>query len=281
MKIYDCFTFYNELELLELRLTELYNHVDYFVLVESNTTFTDKPKAFFFEENKNRYAKWLDKIIHVKVDDMPHSKNPWDNERFQRDQIMRGLVDADDNDLIIISDVDEILRPEAVDAMRNSQEDMFAMRMPLFNFKFNYMRVSAGAYDIWGMAGRRHLFEYIAPDGFRAMRMQFMGSVGLDRGCQIIEHGGWHFGYLGDAEWLRDKAQSFSHTEVNTPTFIAQIDPETSIAQRTDWGHNGVDKYEVIKADAYLPKSINQYPNRILEEGTVSAFDILPPYTYN
>lgn len=281
MKIYDCFPFYNELDLLELRLTELYDHVDHFVLVEATTTFTDKPKPLYFEENKSRYAKWLDKIIHVKVEDMPHSTDPWVNDRFQRDQIFRGIKDAAPDDLILVSDLDELIRPEAIEHMRNSQESLFALRMPLFNFKFNYMRVSAGAYDIWGMAGRRSLFEYIMPDAFRFMRFQFMGSRGVDRGCEVIEHAGWHFGYLGDAEWLKDKAQSFAHTEVNNAAFIAQIDPETSIAQRTDWGHNGVDKYEIVRADDYFPKSISKYADRILTDATVSAFDILPPYPYN
>ena len=144
MKIYDCFTFYHELDLLELRLQTLYDHVDHFVLVEANTTFTDTPKPFLFEENKSRYSQWLDKIIHIKVEDMPHSTDAWINDRFQRDQIYRGIVDADPNDLIMVSDLDEIIRPEVVDYMRNSEQGIFALRMPLFNFKFNYMRVKIG-----------------------------------------------------------------------------------------------------------------------------------------
>ena len=110
MKLYDCFTFYNELDLLELRLAELYDTVDHFVIVESNQTFTNRPKPFLFEENRERYARWLDKIIHIKVEDMPGSDNPWDNETHQRNSIMRGLADADANDIVFISDVDEVLR---------------------------------------------------------------------------------------------------------------------------------------------------------------------------
>ena len=69
MKIYDCFTFFNELEILDLRLKELNNHVDYFVLVEATLTHTGKSKDLIFEKNKNKFSEYLDKIIHIKVDD--------------------------------------------------------------------------------------------------------------------------------------------------------------------------------------------------------------------
>jgi hypothetical protein len=286
MKIYDCFPFYNELDLLELRLMELYDHVDHFVLVESNTTFTDKPKPFYFDENKQRYAKWLDKIIHIKVEDMPHNADAWVNDRFQRDQIFRGIENAAADDLILISDLDEIIRPEAVETMRNSDEQLFALRMPIYNFKLNYMKVNPDRYNIWGMAGRRHLFDHIKPDAFRQLRFQFMNSTGVSNSCQIIEHGGWHFGYMGDKEWLLNKAQSFAHTEVNNPEFLAQIDPEASIAKKTSWQQDSSDVYTIVKVDSYLPMTVvtntEKYATYILaDESGQSAFDLLPAYTYN
>lgn len=285
MKIYDCFTFYNELDLLELRLTELYAHVDHFVLVEASSTFTNKPKKLYFEENKQRYAKWLDKIIHVKVEDMPNSPDAWTNERFQRDQIMRGLANAAPDDLVLISDLDEIIRPEAVEFMRKSDEVLFALRMPIYNFKLNYMKVNPDRYNIWAMAGHRHLFDHLAPDAFRNMRFQFMNHSGVVSGCQIVEHGGWHFGYMGNKEHLLDKAKSFSHTEVNTPEFLAQIDPEASIAKRTSWDQSSSDVYTIVAVDNYLPKTVvdnqSKYSQFILDGAGESAFDLLPAYTYN
>jgi hypothetical protein len=284
MKIYDCFTFYNEFDLLELRLTELYNLVDHFVLVEGNTTYTSIPKPFLFEENRERYAKWLDKIIHIKVDDMPNNPDAWVNDIFQRDQIFRGIKDADPDDLIMVSDLDEIIRPEAIEVMRNSEEDLFALRMPIFNFKLNYMKLSPDRYNIWGMAGRRHLFDHIKPDAFRYLRFQFMNATGVQNGCQIIEHGGWHFGYMGDKQWLLNKAQTFAHTEVNTPEFLAQIDPEASIKKGTSWDRNSNDQYVIVNVDDYFPKTIinnPKYAQYILGNSTQSAFDLLPQYTYN
>ena len=196
-KIYDCFTFYNELDLLELRLAELYTKVDHFVIVESNQTYTSKPKPFYFEENKQRYAQWLDKIIHIKVENMPGHPDAWVNDRFQRDQIFQGIVDANADDLIMVSDLDEIVRPEAVDYMSNSEQTLFALRMIISNFKFNYMKVNPDRYNIWAMAGRRHLFDDIKPDAFRQLRFQFMDKPYQfkNNGCEVIEHGGWHFGY--------------------------------------------------------------------------------------
>ena len=92
MKIYDCFPFYNELDLLDLRLATLYDHVDHFVLVECTTTFQSQPKELYFENNKTRYAQYMDKIIHVVVDDAPGDPDAWVNDIFQRNSIMRGVL---------------------------------------------------------------------------------------------------------------------------------------------------------------------------------------------
>lgn len=287
MKIYDCFTFYHELDLLELRLTELYDVVDHFVLVEADTTYTSLPKPFYFEKNKQRYAKFLDKIIHIKVEDMPHHSDAWVNDRFQRDQIYRGIASADPTSLIMVSDLDEIIRPAAVEYMRNSEQSLFALRMTISNFKFNYLKVQPDRYNIWGMAGRRSLFDEIKPDAFRQLRFNFMEAPYQfsNDGCEVIEHGGWHFGYMGDKAWLIDKAQSFAHTEVNNTAFLAQIDPDKSIEQGTSWDRSGQDKYTIVEVDSYFPKALldnmEKYQQYILDNPTTTALAMLPAYPYN
>jgi beta-1,4-mannosyl-glycoprotein beta-1,4-N-acetylglucosaminyltransferase len=92
MKIYDCFTFFNEFELLELRLRELYDHVDCFVLVEADRTFQNKEKPFYFTEQMNapRWQQYRDKIKVVRVADMPIDTDTWGRERHQRDAIIHG-----------------------------------------------------------------------------------------------------------------------------------------------------------------------------------------------
>src|SRR6266568_2718523 len=113
--IYDCFTFFNEFDLLEIRLEELKDVVDRFVLVEATKTFSNRPKRLFYEENKGRFSKFHDRIIHVIVDDLPEEpKDSWENQFFQRNAICRGLTNCNPDDIIMISDVDEIPRASAV-----------------------------------------------------------------------------------------------------------------------------------------------------------------------
>lgn len=273
MKIYDCFTFYNELDLLEIRFNELYNTVDHFVLVESNQTFTNRPKPFIFEQNLARYQKFLDKVIHVRVDDMPGSADAWDNERHQRNAIVRGLTQANPDDVVIVSDCDEIIRAEAVDQMKTSVSEVFGLRMVLYNFKFNYMRVGAGQYDCWAMAARKRILDTANPDQLRNYRFN------LHR-AQILEHAGWHFGYLGNKEYLLDKARSFSHQEVNTPEFLAQIDPEASIAKRTSWKQDSDERYEIVDLNEYFPSYVvnnsDKFSQHLLANTGVRAQDLLP-----
>jgi hypothetical protein len=158
--------------------------------------------------------------------------------------------------------------------------------MPIYNFKFNYRKISPDVYNIWGMAGRRHLFDHIKPDAFRQIRFQFMDApYQYQTGdCEVIEHGGWHFGYMGDKEWLVDKAQSFAHTEVNTPEFLAQIDPAASIEKRTSWKQDSDDSYEIVDLDNYFPKYLcdnqNKYQQYILNNPVTQARALLPEFPY-
>jgi len=109
-KIYDCFTFYNELDLLEIRLNELNSVVDYFVIVEATKTQTGKRKQLYYELNKKRYKKFESKIIHIIVKNMPDIKtnSAWVLENHQRNQIIKGLKNCNLKDIIFISDLDEI-----------------------------------------------------------------------------------------------------------------------------------------------------------------------------
>ena len=123
-KVIDCFTFYNELEILELRLEELYSSVDHFILVEAEKTHKGENKRFIFEENKWRFEKWEDKIIHVKTYYPSHIDDPWGREKFQRNSFMPTLytLGLSDNDIIFITDVDEILNSERVNYIKNSYD---------------------------------------------------------------------------------------------------------------------------------------------------------------
>ena len=123
--IYDCFTFFNELDLLEIRLNTLNDYVDYFVLVEATKTFTGKDKPLYYNENKERFKQFENKIIHIIVDTYPDSTNPWVLENHQRNSIANGFANCKDNDIILISDLDEIPRPELIDKYKK-QLDLYA-----------------------------------------------------------------------------------------------------------------------------------------------------------
>jgi hypothetical protein len=281
MKIYDCFPFYNELDLLELRFEELYDHVDHFVLVEANTTFTDIPKPYYFDENKDRYAKWLDKVIHIKVADMPHSSNAWDNDIWQRNSINQGIIDADDNDIIIVSDLDEIIRPETVDAMRQDNEtQIWGLRMPLFYFKFNHMLTTTDSkYMIWGMACRKRLI--VPADEFRFQRFQLASlPYGYtNSGIRVMEHAGWQFSYLGDTEFAKNKIKSFAHQETNTPEVMSSIDVESSVQNGHGLGPNNSEVFVNVEIDDYMPKTlvnnITKY-KKYIAGATHNITDFLP-----
>ena len=118
-EVYDCFTFFNEVELLRVRFEELYDVVDHFVIVESPISYTGRSKPLYFQENAQDFAKFQDKIIHIVVDRFPdltadEEKNHWYRESYSRDAILWGLKGCQDNDVIFISDLDEIPKANAV-----------------------------------------------------------------------------------------------------------------------------------------------------------------------
>jgi len=128
-KIFDVFSFFNELDLLEVRLNILDKYVDYFVIVESRQTFTGVDKPLYYEENKERFDKWRSKIVHYVMPDFPQDvenyqkalRSPnvgdgadnWLREFYQKEAPIRALEKffADDNDIIFVSDLDEIWNP--------------------------------------------------------------------------------------------------------------------------------------------------------------------------
>ena len=112
MKVYDCFSYWDEDLLLDLRLNVLNDFIDYFVIVEGNKTWQNNFKKLRFDINK--LSKFKDKIIYIPVEDMPEGDNPYLRENHQRNCISRGLKNTLENDLIIISDLDEIPNPRSL-----------------------------------------------------------------------------------------------------------------------------------------------------------------------
>jgi hypothetical protein len=281
MKIYDCFPFYNELDLLDLRLSELYDHVDHFVIVEATTTFQSNAKKLYLQDNWDRYAKYHDKMIHVVVDDAPGDPDAWVNDIFQRNAIMRGLVNASDEDICIIEDADEILRPHVIDHMRANPKDIMGFRVPYFNFKMNYMLVNnTEAYHVWTVACRRKFLEQ--PDAFRGMRFQLtqLPRDYEDDTIRMYEHAGWHFTYLGDTEFVKNKIRSFAHTELNNDQVLNNIDVDSMMSRGVGFNPLDARPFVPVKLDSYFPRSlldnVDHYSKYIIDHAQATVYDHIP-----
>jgi Glycosyltransferase family 17 len=276
MRVFDCFTFYNEFDLLEIRLRELYDHIDVFVLVEADHTFTNNPKPYLFEQYLERYRPWLDKIRYIKHTSLKNN-NPWYNADDQRNAMLAGITDADDNDLIVVSDVDEIMRSSSVDYIRiQTGPVFFGFRMPLFNFKFNYMRVypDPGPYDVWATAAPASWVRANTAQGLRNLRSTLVHLPN----AELLTHAGWHFSYLGDEEWLRDKARSTVHQEENTPELLTNMNIAASIANKKSWDRTTEFRYDIVDMTDYFPKACFDYPNHQLANAGVDPLVLLQKF---
>lgn len=231
-RLFDCFTFFNELDLLELRLHTLNPYVSFFVLVEATKTFTGRPKPLYFAESRNRFAPFLDRIIHVVVDDMPPGNDPWQAESYQRDAIGRGLVDATPNDLILVSDVDEIPKPQVLaPALAGADRAITIFSKQEHNFRLD-LRVS-GLLERWGgprMIARRFFRSGQKLRQVRGVKSRTMPSFlealswqidtfhhyGAWLRRELCPNGAWHFSFVMDDEEIPTKLTAFSHTELAT-----------------------------------------------------------------
>lgn len=280
MKIFDCFTFYNEYDLLELRLKEHWDNVDYFVIAEANKTHQGYDKPFFLEENWDRYKDFHSKIIHIKVDDMPTDPNAWVLENFQRDALERGLSLANPEDIIVVSDCDELMRKETFDFMRNdTSRNVWACRSPMFYYKLNYMMVAPQSYFINAVATRRVL--NVTPQAMRNYTLtasQFPYNFSNDE-FHVIQHGGWHFTYFGNTEHAANKLRNFAHQE--SVHWADKINVDEIIARKGGIDPNSGERFEYIEIDDYFPKTVLEDPARwaeyILPNATTKIGNYVPP----
>ena len=234
--VWDCFTFFNELDILELRLAELDGVVDRFVLAEATRTFSGEPKPLTFADNRERFARYLPKIVHVVIDDLPAEGDAWDREAFQRNAVARGLADAAADDVVMISDVDEIPFPEHI--ARLTPEAM-AGRIWFIECDYYTYKLDLAIVDKWvGLCAvravqKRHLPALQDFRAFRARQSRRLPMainqainvaknvvrIGRPLSHRLIEHGGWHFTFVNTPEKIQYKISSYAHQERNTPEF--------------------------------------------------------------
>ncbi len=202
-RIFDCFTFYDELDLLELRLEVMAPYVDAIVLVEADKTFSGLSKPLTFAENRGRFSEWSDKIRHIVVNDPPPSSGDrWAAEIHQRNAMVRGLEDAQDRDVILVSDVDEIVHPEVLLTLHDGCRGLTALEMPR-TFRYANWQLDIDPYD---RLARAIPFGLLSSPHYQ--RCHAMPE-------RVIKNSGCHFTTLGDAKALRAKFESYAHDNMD------------------------------------------------------------------
>ncbi len=249
----DCFIFYNELDLLSYRLNILNDVIDYFIIVESTHTFIGKEKKLFFDENKDLYNEFKNKIIHVIVEDMPYkypdinisNEEQWKNEIFQRNCISRGLnliTDLRDDDIIIISDLDEIPDPRTL--IKIQSNDIELKEISSLEMDFYY-------YNLKTFLTKWHSSKILPYKLYNNMTCNEIYRLNK---CQIIKNGGWHLSYFGDNKFIQNKIINFSHQEFNISEIINLDNIQKNIETNSDLFNRDIDIQKIeISDNKYLP----------------------------
>lgn len=286
--IYDCFSFFNELDLLEIRLNTLDKVVDKFILAESTLTHTGNPKPLYYTENKNRFAKFNDRIIHIIVDDFPTipdakpQEMAWVRENWQRNAIMRGLpANAKDDDYVILSDLDEIPSPSAIIKAVQSTT-VSRLYLTMFYYFLNYKNYT---YPTWQLGPQvlplkslltDELISEYNPSAFVDPRVNKGMTPTVARflkAQRIIKNAGWHFSYCGGIPAIQAKLKSIAHTENNTTenTDYNQI-KKRIFAGKPPFERD--DRFFAVRINSTFPLCIQE--NR--EKYSALIFKITPTY---
>jgi len=264
VKIIDCFTFFNELDLLEFRLKLLNSHVDHFVIAESNLTHSGQPKPFYFEENKARFEQWKEKIIYLLVKQNTEglvfnsetSYNPqsaaWKLENGQRNALAAAKNIIADDDLVFLSDLDEMPDPVRLRKI-NPVSGPVALSM-LFHYYF--LNCQGAGHERWWngtIASTGKQFKATTPQELRDKRNDL----------PIVKNAGWHFSYLGGLEKIKQKIRSFAHTEFNKEEFLSDENIIEAMEKGKDIFKRPGVHYQFVSPlyyPGYLGNIMQQYP---------------------
>ena len=243
IKLYDVFTFFNELDLLEIRLNILSPYVDYFVIIEATETFSGQPKPLIYEKNKARFEKFKDKIIHYVITDTPKDENDlrnrlrhpalsdldrqiindaltsdnvpkgivhWLKEFYQKETIKKALLGLEDTDMCFVSDVDEIWDPNVLLDFR--KDDIFKLRQDVYVYYLN------NRSNEWWAGTLATKYKNIKNACLNHLRTASKTKY------TYIKNGGWHFTNQGGAEQIKRKVEAtYSQDDYNTTDVTSNI----------------------------------------------------------
>lgn len=265
-KIIDCFTFYNEIDILVYRLNLLDPVVDYFVLVEATLTHVGKEKILFFDQIKDSsvFDKFRDKIIHIVVDDFPfnssnidvNKEQQWKNEKYQRNCIKNGIKQLSsklvDKDLIIIADVDEIPDPNTILNLKYSHNKI----------EFNSLEQEFYYYNLNSYREEKWYHPKIV--SYKTFNEMHANNITCDdirfSSCKSIPFGGWHLSYFGSPDFIKNKLLNFAHQEFNKDEITNVSAIENRIKNCSDlFGRATNMRFINIEDNIYLPPYYDKY----------------------
>ncbi len=230
MKVFDCFMYHNEDTILDLRLNFLNKFVDYFVIVESIYNHKGEKKKLNFDIQK--YEKFKDKIRYLILNELPsdietvkdddeegeksrkYILNGYKRDHFQRNHIKNGIEDANSEDIILISDIDEIpnLKKINFDSVKNKLI-LFNQKMCYYKFNLyqkNYNWIGTRACKKKNLLSPQWLRDIKAKSySFWRLDVLFSNKKYID--IFFAENGGWHFSYLNTPQLIDEKLRSYAH----------------------------------------------------------------------
>lgn len=279
--IYDCFQFFNELDILKLRMNVLNDIVDRFVISESTVTFSGAPKPLYYNEHKKMFTEFNDKIIHNIVDDTPNDPDTitFTRDSHQKCAVARGLKDANPDDIIIFSDVDEIPNPDAVKWVLDNFDPTKIYALAQRNF-YCYVDMEETSGNLLSVTGefpgvegsdRKWLGTKICSVSMlQKYTTEELRKKELQDIMIRVPNGGWHFSYMGGdkkvsaRKRVQHKIKMAAHQEYNKRRYLwavmKNIKNHTDILERDS-------KFEIVPIDEsyplYLREHLKEYKHLI------------------
>ena len=256
MAIYDCFQYFNEDHIVDLRLNILNEYVDYFVISESTKTHQGKDKKINFDITK--FSKFKHKINFIVADFKGninfknHTGGESPIEQHQRNSLIEGIKDASPDDLIILSDSDEIPDLSKLSLIKNNKK-FIAFSQKMFMYKLNLQNLKESGWIGSRITKKKYLRSM---QELRNLKFKLYPFWRLDKINQQIIEGGWHFSYMQSPKQILNKIKSFSHGEYNNKNLNEKKIEEKIIKGEDIFGRNS--KFRKIDIDDSYPKFITQ-----------------------
>tara|TARA_B100000029_G_scaffold352526_1_gene345116 strand:- start:284 stop:1072 length:789 start_codon:yes stop_codon:yes gene_type:complete len=258
MKIFDCTIYFDEDLMLDLRMNILDQHVEKFIIVEAAHDHQGNIKKRNFDI-KN-FKKFENKIQYFFIESIPQEYSSWERENYQRNYIGRCLGDLHDDDLVIISDVDEIPNLKSINKFYGNRYSVFEQKM--FYYKFNLLNNSKPFWYGSKLCKKKYLKS---PQWLRNLKSKQYPFWRFDKtNINIIKNGGWHFSFIRKPDEIIKKIESYAHVEFNRSQFKDKKEIIKKINMGEDIFGRGI-KYSKIDIDDSFPEYIQQNKDKFSE----------------